>query len=78
MKRSIIILLVVLLLSSLMVLSPLRLVASSPYTDDAYYWPAVDTMATTTPVYDRNAREFIFLEDTTQYSDTVVMRIVEK
>ena len=45
------------------------------YTDDAYYWPTVDTIQPTTPVYDRNAREFIFLEDTTQYPDTVVMII---
>jgi hypothetical protein len=48
------------------------------YTDDAYYWPTVDTIQPATPIYDRNAREFIFLEDTTQYPDTVVMRIVEK
>ena len=49
------------------------------YTDDSYYWAQSDTMIVPTePVYDRNAREFIFLEDTTQYPDTVVMRIVEK
>jgi hypothetical protein len=30
------------------------------------------------PVYDKNIREFIFVEDTTQYPDTVVMRIIEK
>ena len=50
---------------------------SSPiYTDDAYYWAQADTiMMPTEPVYDRNAREFIFLEDTTQYPDTVVMII---
>ena len=48
------------------------------YTDDAYYWPTVDTIQPATPIYDRNAREFIFLEDTTQYPDTVVMRIVER
>ena len=52
---------------------------SSPiYTDDSYYWPLVDTIVPNEPVYDRNVREFIFLEDTTQYPDTVVMRIVEK
>lgn len=84
MKRCIIILTVGLLVPSLVALSPL---ASSPntrpaeknrvgfYTDDAYYWPMVDTIQPTTPVYDRNAREFIFLEDTTQYPDTVVMII---
>ena len=88
MKRCIIILTVGLLIPSLFALSPL---ASSPntlpfgragvglYTDDSYYWAQSDTMiGPTEPVYDRNAREFIFLEDTTQYPDTVVMRIVEK
>ena len=48
------------------------------YTDDSYYWPVVDTLVSSQPVYDKNMREFIFLEDTTQYPDTVVMRIVEK
>jgi hypothetical protein len=48
------------------------------YTDDAYYWPVVDTIAPTEPTYDRNAREFIFLEDTTQSPDTIVMRIVDR
>ena len=87
MKRSIIILTVGLLVPSLVALSPL---ASSPntltsggdgvglYIDDSYYWPLVDTIVPNEPVYDRHAREFIFLEDTTQYPDTVVMRIVEK
>ena len=87
MKRCIIILIVGLLIPSLVALSPL---ASSPntlplgrdgvglYTDDSYYWPTIDTIVPTEPVYDRNAREFIFLEDTTQYPDTVIMRIVEK
>lgn len=87
MKRSIIILTVGLLVPSLVALSPL---ASSPntlpsggggvglYMDDSYYWPLVDTIVPNEPVYDRHAREFIFLEDTTQYPDTVVMRIVEK
>ena len=87
MKRCIIILTVGLLIPSLVALSPL---ASSPntlplgrdgvglYTDDSYYWPLLDTIVPTEPVYDRNAREFIFLEDTIQYPDTVVMRIVEK
>lgn len=46
--------------------------------DDAYYWPQVDTVVNTTPVYDRNMREFIFLEDTTQQSDTIRMRIIRK
>lgn len=57
---------------------PYRLIASLPYTDDSYYWPMADTIVPTEPVYDRNAHEFIFLEDTTQYPDTVIMRIVEK
>lgn len=87
MKRCIIILIVGLLIPSLVALSPL---ASSPntlplgrdgvglYTDDSYYWSTVDTIVPTEPLYDRNAREFIFLEDTTQYPDTVIMRIVER
>ncbi len=87
MKRCIIILTVGLLVPSLVALSPL---ASSPntlpsgrggvslYIDDAYYWHTMDTIVPSEPVYDRNAREFIFMEDTTQYPDTVVMRIVEK
>lgn len=49
-----------------------------PYTDDAYYWPQADTIVPSEPLYDRSAREFIFLEDTTQYPDTVVMRIINK
>ena len=48
------------------------------YLDDAYYWPVMDTLVTTKPSYDRSAREFIFLEDTIQHTDTVRMRIVEK
>lgn len=87
MKRCIIILIVGLLIPGLVALSPL---ASSPntlplgrdgvglYTDDSYYWPTIDTIVPTEPIYDRNAREFIFLEDTTQYPDTVIMRIVER
>ena len=79
-----IILTVGLLIPSLFALSPL---ASSPntlpsgkdgvglYTDDAYYWPVADTIVPNEPTYDRSAREFIFLEDTTQYPDTVVMII---
>lgn len=49
--------------------------SNSTYIDDAYYWPVADTIVPTEPVYDRSAREFIFLEDTTQYPDTVVMVI---
>lgn len=48
------------------------------YVDDSYYWPVVDTIVSTEPVYDRSAREFIFIEDTTQYPNTVRMKIVEK
>ena len=46
--------------------------------DDAYYWPQADTVVSAEPVYDRNIREFIFLEDTAQQSDTVRMRIIER
>lgn len=79
-----IILTVGLLIPSLVALSPL---ASSPntlplgrdgvglYMDDAYYWPVADTIVPDEPTYDRSAREFIFLEDTTQYPDSVVMVI---
>ena len=83
MKRSIIILSIGLLtigLSAQIVTtkSPNTKSSNSTYLDDAYYWPVVDTIVPTEPVYDRNAREFIFWEDTTQYPDTVVMRIVKK
>ena len=83
MKRSFIILFIGLLtvgLSAQIVTtkSPNTKSSNSTYLDDAYYWPVVDTIVPTEPVYDRNAREFIFLEDTTQYPDTVVMRIVKK
>jgi hypothetical protein len=66
-------------LSSLVML-PYCLIASSsePYTDDAYYWPEVDTISPTEPVYDRSAREFIFLDDTIQSPDTVRMRILDR
>jgi acetone carboxylase gamma subunit len=48
------------------------------YTDDSYYWPQADTTVSAMPVYDRNMREFIFLEDTVQYPDTVRMLIIEQ
>ena len=60
----------------ILALLPYRLIASSPYTDDAYYWPLEDTLVSSEPVYDKNIREFIFLEDTVQRPDTVRMRIV--
>ena len=78
MKRSIIISLVVLLARGLYAQVVNSKLSNSTYIDDSYYWPLVDTIVPTEPVYDRSAREFIFLEDTTQYPDTVVMRIVEK
>ncbi len=78
MKRSIIILLIGLLVPCLIASSPNSKLSNSKYVDDSYYWPVADTIVPTEPVYDRNAREFIFLEDTTQYPDTVIMRIVEK
>ena len=53
-----------------------RTQSTTPYTDDAYYWPSLDTVVYSEPSYDRNVREFIFLEDTTQYPDTVKMRVV--
>ena len=87
MKRIVIISFVGLLIPSLVALSPL---ASSPnslpdgrsgvglYTDDSYYWPVVDSISLSEPVYDRNAREFIFLDDTIQSPDTVRMRIIDR
>ena len=57
---------------------PYRLNTSSPYIDDSYYWPQADTLVSAEPVYDKNMREFIFLEDTAQHSDTVRMRIIGK
>lgn len=66
-------------LSSLVVL-PYCLIASSsePYMDDSYYWPVLDSISLSSPVYDRNAREFIFLDDTIQSPDTVRMRIIDR
>ena len=57
---------------------PYRLNTSAPYIDDSYYWPQADTLVSAEPVYDKNMREFIFLEDTAQHSDTVRMRIIGK
>lgn len=48
------------------------------YVDDSYYWPRIDTILSSEPNYDRNAREFLFIEDTTQYPDTVRMQILER
>lgn len=76
MKRRLLILFI--LGAGLVVSSPRHLIASSPYVDDSYYWPTVDTLVSAVPIYDRNAREFVFLEDTAQYPDTVRMRIIEK
>ena len=78
MKRSIIILFIGLLAIGLSAQIVNGKSSNRTYIDDSYYWAQSDTMMMPTePVYDRNAREFIFLEDTTQYPDTVVMRIVE-
>ena len=49
-----------------------------PYVDDSYYWPVVDSISLSEPVYDRNAREFIFIDDTIQSPDTVRMRIIDR
>ena len=86
MKRILIILFVGLLVPSIVALSAVydREVSSTSYgkgvgdgmyVDDSYYWPSADTIVPAEPVYDRDAREFIFVEDTTQYPDTVVMII---
>jgi hypothetical protein len=75
MKRSIIILFIGLLAIGLSAQIVNGKSSNRTYVDDSYYWPTVDTIQPTTPVYDRNAREFIFLKDTTQYPDTVVMII---
>lgn len=73
MKRIVFILLILIAFCQLPIAN-----CQSPYTDDAYYWPQADTIVSAEPVYDRNIREFIFLEDTTQQADTVRMRIVER
>jgi hypothetical protein len=53
--------------------------SNSKFIDDAYYWPELDSLQLPEePMYDENAREFIFFEDTTQYPDTVRMRIIER
>lgn len=76
MKRCIIILTVGLLAIGLSAQIVNGKSSNRTYVDDSYYWAQADTiMMPTEPVYDRNAREFIFLEDTTQYPDTVVMII---
>jgi hypothetical protein len=69
----------ILLLSIAFCQLPIANCQSPSYTDDAYYWPKqADTLVSAEPVYDRNIREFIFLEDTAQRSDTVRMRIIER
>jgi hypothetical protein len=73
MKRIVFILLILIAFCQLPIAN-----CQSPYTDDAYYWPQADTIVSAEPVYDRNIREFIFLEDTTQHADTVRMRIVKR
>lgn len=78
MKRSILISLIGLLALGLSAQIVGHKSSNSTFVDDSYYWPVVDTISPAEPVYDKNAREFIFLEDTTQYPDTVVMRIVGK
>ena len=67
----------ILLLSIAFCQLPIANCQSPSYTDDAYYWPHADTVVSAEPVYDRNIREFIFLEDTVQHPDTVRMLIVE-
>lgn len=66
------------IVACLLAILPYRLIASTPYTDDSYYWPQADTIVSAEPVYDKNIREFIFLEDSAQQSDTVRMRIIER
>lgn len=80
MKRCIIILLVGILVTANGIWAQIiRTKPSKPlYTDDSYYWHTLDTVVPASPVYDKNAREFIFLEDTTLGTDTVVMRIINK
>lgn len=79
--RSKIIILVIgcgLVTMGLMAQVSLRSSSNAMYVDDAYYWPVVDTIVPAEPVYDKDAREFIFLEDTMQYPDTIKMRIIER
>ena len=70
MRRSILILLVMVGWISLKIVAR----PTQPYyTDDAYYWPVVDTMIPTEPVYDKDMRELVFVVDTAQYADTISM-----
>lgn len=78
MKRSIIIVAIILVAIGLYAQWSNSESSNSKYLDDAYYWPVVDTIVPDQPIYDRHAREFIFIEDTTQYPDTVRMRIVKR
>ena len=76
MKRYIVILLFLCCLTYPIRIIGLNRQTTPIYTDDSYYWPQADTIVSAEPVYDRNMREFIFLEDTTQQSDTIRMQIV--
>ena len=48
------------------------------YMDDSYYWPEADTLLPIEPKYDSRARELVFLQDTVERNDTVLLRIVLK
>lgn len=71
MRRSILILL--LMVCGWMSLMTMARPTQPYYTDDAYYWPVVDTMIPTEPVYDKDMRELVFVVDTAQYADTISM-----
>lgn len=71
MRRSILILLLV--VSGWMSLITMARPTQPHYTDDAYYWPVVDTVIPAEPVYDKDMRELVFVVDTAQYADTISM-----
>ena len=64
----------------MILLSTISLADTDVYVDDSYYWFSEDyTEEITEPVYDRHAKELVFIEDTTaQQPDTVRMRVLSK
>lgn len=59
-------------------LSTVLLADTDVYVDDSYYWfNENSTIEVTAPIYDKHAKELIFIEDTTtQQPDTIHMRIL--
>ncbi len=64
----------------MILLSTMLLADTDVYVDDSYYWFSENsTIEIAAPVYDKHAKELIFIEDTTkQQPDTIHMRILSK